>query len=389
MAGYECADHLNCFGNRIDMLKLTGHDNNIEDDYKLLHEVGIRTVREGIRWSVVERIKNLYDWSYVSHAIHTARQQNIEQIWDLCHFGYPDDLSPLHPHFCGRFTTLCHEFAKLWKSESDDILFCVPINEVSFISWLGGDVKGTAPYCNKLGFEIKYELIRAYIQGIYAIKEILPDAKIIASEPLINVVPCFDDPHQNRWAADVQEQQFQVLEMLSGNMCPELGGNPELPDIIGLNYYPDNQWQVDSRRLNWEYPRDERWVPLSELLINISQRYDKPFFLSETSHTNELRGEWLREVTSECIIAMDAGVNFKGVCLYPVIDRPDWDDLIHHRTAGLWDLSLEPANYYKRMLCREYKNALSSVQFEVAKWSMRKRLKENQVKYIMLESSDL
>jgi len=26
MAGYECADHLNAFGERVDLIQLTGHD---------------------------------------------------------------------------------------------------------------------------------------------------------------------------------------------------------------------------------------------------------------------------------------------------------------------------------------------------------------------------
>jgi hypothetical protein len=30
-------------------------------------------------------------------------------------------------------------------------------------------------------------------------------------------------------------------------------------------------------------------------------------------------------------------IPFYGICLYPVIDRPDWDHLSPWHNAGLWD----------------------------------------------------
>jgi hypothetical protein len=30
--------------------------------------------------------------------------------------------------------------------------------------------------------------------------------------------------------------------MVSGMMAPELGGRPEYLDIVGVNFYPSNQW---------------------------------------------------------------------------------------------------------------------------------------------------
>ena len=48
MAGYECVDHINAFGNRVDFLNITGHLSRIEDDYKDLNLLNIKTVREGI-----------------------------------------------------------------------------------------------------------------------------------------------------------------------------------------------------------------------------------------------------------------------------------------------------------------------------------------------------
>src|ERR1044072_7322385 len=91
MAGYECTDKLNAFGNRVDFLNITGHLDAIYEDYSKLKDFNISTVREGIRWSFVEKQPYKYDFSVVEHMIKAARHYNIQQVWDLCHFGYPDD----------------------------------------------------------------------------------------------------------------------------------------------------------------------------------------------------------------------------------------------------------------------------------------------------------
>ncbi len=31
---------------------------------------------------------------------------------------------------------------------------------------------------------------------------------------------------------------------------------------------------------------------------------------------------------------------FRGICIYPIIERPDWDDLNITRKSGLWDLEV-------------------------------------------------
>ena len=65
MGGFECTDKLNAFGNRVDLINTTGHLENCRDDYQNLELFNIRTVREGIRWSQVEKAPYEYDWTAV------------------------------------------------------------------------------------------------------------------------------------------------------------------------------------------------------------------------------------------------------------------------------------------------------------------------------------
>jgi beta-glucosidase/6-phospho-beta-glucosidase/beta-galactosidase len=336
MGGFECSDHINRSGVRINLLDETEHSQRAYQDYKLLASKGIFTVREGICWSKVERAPRLYDFSEVVNRIKAADKYGIQQIWDLCHFGYPDDLIPTHPLFKDRFVALCIAFARMFKKYSGQQLYIVPINEISFLSWHSGDVRGTVPFAINSGFDIKYHLCKAAIAGIIALKDISPECRIITVEPLVKVHPdqagC--DPKKIEAA---NEDQFQAMDMIAGKICPELGGRPEFLEILGFNYYHNNQWILGGEPLPW--PEDAKCrVTLSELLKLGYKRYHKPLLLSETGHYGSHRSQWLREITLQCIKALKEGVDLNGICIYPLIDRPDWDDLSSYCKCGIWDL---------------------------------------------------
>ncbi len=80
MAGFECTDKLNAFGKRVDFLKTTRHLDMIETDYDNLDLFKIKTVREGIRWSQVEKKPYEYDWSTVNLMINYSKQKGIQQV---------------------------------------------------------------------------------------------------------------------------------------------------------------------------------------------------------------------------------------------------------------------------------------------------------------------
>lgn len=336
IGGYECADHINRSGERVNLLKETQHDIRVKEDYEALAAIGIKTVREGICWSNVEKSCHAYDFSEVQNRIEIANSLGIQQIWDLIHFGYPDDLYPTHPLFSRRFEKLCEAFALFFRSVSKQELFVVPINEISFLSWHSGDVRGTTPFMVNSGWDIKYHLCKAAINGIKMLKNIDPECRIVTVEPLIKV-------HDNSLGenpghvSELNENQFQAMDIIAGRMCPELGGAEEFLDIIGFNYYWNCQWEVNGQPLDWPETAKRR-LPLSELLLIAYNRYKKPLFISETGHFGDGRIEWLEEITTECLLSQKKGVDLKGICIYPITDRPDWDNLENYCQCGIWDL---------------------------------------------------
>jgi hypothetical protein len=367
MAGYECSDKLNAFGNRVDLLTTTGHLQQLDHDYQLLQPYNISTVREGIRWSQVEKRPYQYDWSTVRFMIETGKKNDIQQLWDLCHFGFPDDLTPLHPLFAKRFVALCRSFLNFYRSVlPDERLIVTPINEVSFLAWLGGDAKGTSPYCRESGWDVKYALMRAFIEGVAAMKEIDPTIKIMTTEPLINMVPAPGATVEELLGGEqYHEWQFQSVDMLIGKVSPELGGCLGYLDIAGFNYYYNNQWIAGVNEfLPWANENnDPRFIPLSQLLITAYKRFECPIALTETSHSGEDRPLWIEMIANECAAVLQQDIPFQGICLYPIIDRPDWDHFTTpwHR-AGLWDAEISEDNPPSRDLYMPYANALIAAQ---------------------------
>ena len=342
MGGFECADQQNAFGNRVDLYKTSGHDQYLEADYDQLNELGIKTVREGIRWSAVETKPYQYNWREVDRMISVSQAKGIQVVWDICHFGFPDDLTPLHPMFSRRFSHLCREFVIRYRSLiPEGTLVITPINEVSFISWLGGDVRGTSPYCVGLGWEVKYGLMKAYIEGIEMMKQVDASVRILITEPLVSIVS--NDPGNVDallFAEEKHFEQFQVHDILSGVMCPELGGKPEYLDIIGVNYYYNNQWINETHEfLPWaEEPPHPLLRSLHSLVETVFTRYGRPMIIAETSHPGEDRAKWIRSITKECKTILRSGLPLLGCCYYPIIDRPDWDDLEDWHHSGIYDI---------------------------------------------------
>jgi len=301
--------------------------------------------------------------------MRAGANSGMQQIWDICHFGFPDDITPLHPHFPKRFAALCRAFVRFYRSiDRESILIVTPINEVSFLSWLGGDACGTAPYCVRQGWEVKYHLMRAYIQAVIAMREEDPDIRILTTEPLVHVIPPADATYEQRLAAErLREDQFQAIDMLCGRICPELGGSPDYADMLGFNFYHNNQWCIDAPgSLAWcNTSRHPEWRGLSDLLKAAYIRYDKPMVLTETSHSGEDRPHWIEYIAAECASVIEAGIPLWGICLYPIIDRPDWDfpNCWHH--SGLWDEPDIPGSTPARTLCKPYASAIHAAQIVI------------------------
>ncbi|HSE97183.1 MAG TPA: beta-glucosidase, partial [Blastocatellia bacterium] len=340
LGGFECSTHRNRSGRRLDLIEATGHDRHSLSDYARLRQHGIRTVRDGIRWHLIEQRPGRYDFSSAMPLISAARATGMQVVWDLCHYGWPDDLDIFSPEFIPRFARLARAFARLLADETDDTPLIVPVNEISFFSWAGATVGIFNPFATGRGHELKVQLVRASIEAIEAFWSVAPHARIFHTDPMVNIVPDPARPEDREAAEGYNRAQFDGWDMLAGRLRSDLGGDPKYLDVIGVNYYPHNQWFYPGGEGSMMDRSHPLYRPARELLIQVYKRYGRPIFISETGTEDEERPGWLRYVCGEAYAAMNAGVPIEGICLYPIVNHPGWED-DRHCHNGLCDYADE------------------------------------------------
>lgn len=360
LAGFECATGYNMHGEWIDQVAATEHDRHVDADYARLDDAGIHAVREAVRWPLVDTGRG-FDFSTVQPFIDAANRHQFDVIWDLFHFGYPDDVDPFSEAFAERFANYCHAAACFIAPRLQRRSYFTPMNEPSYFAWLAGEVGRFAPHATGRGHELKLSLARAAIRGIAAIRSVSPGARIVNVDPICRVVPATDDPHQAEEARAFNDGAvFQFWDMLSGRMNPELGGSPDVLDVIGLNYYWTNQWELGADGTPLA-SHDPRRVPLAELVRSVWRRYRTDLVITETSALEDRRGPWIHELSVMADQLLDEGVSLHGICLYPILGMPEWHARDQWTRMGLWDLEREDT-VLRRKLCTPMFEALRSAQ---------------------------
>ncbi|WP_435022469.1 beta-glucosidase [Tundrisphaera sp. TA3] len=338
IGGFECSTHRLACGRRLDMVAATGHDRLVEADYRRLLAHGIRTAREGIRWHLIEPTPGRFDFRSALMILRAAREAGIQVIWDLLHYGWPDDLDIWGPEFVDRFARLARGFAGVLADEWPGVAWFAPVNEVSYLSWMGGQVARINPFARGRGDELKDRLVRATIAATREIREVLPSARFAQVEPIFHVIPHPDRPEEAGAAESYRLAQYEVWDKLSGRLSPELGGSPEYLDVIGVNYYPWNQWIFEGEEAEGTGigPDHPGYRPFREMLLEHFGRYGRPLFVAETGTEGDARAGWLAHVGEEVRTAIRDGADIHGLCLYPIVSFPGWDNGRDCRN-GLWE----------------------------------------------------
>jgi hypothetical protein len=331
MGGFECSTHVGLRGYRHDLLRDTRHDTQVLEDYKILRGVGIRTVREGLRWHLVEPQPGRYDFSAVIPMLRAAQITGTQVIWDIMHFGIPDDLDVYSGAFVRRLEGLARAFTAV-LSDFTRTPWITPVNEISFLSFAGGDAGFFAPFHNDRGHELKRQFVRATIAATHACLDVNSKTRFMQPEPVIHIVASGERPWERDQAAGHRGAQFQAWDMIAGRLEPELGGEERLLDVLGLNFYPNNQWELNGPQLK---RCGDRWMPFSAMLHDLSNRYGREMIVSETGAQGNDRAPWLEYVAGEVERAILDGVPIHGICLYPILDHPGWDD-DRHVQCGLY-----------------------------------------------------
>jgi hypothetical protein len=191
------------------------------------------------------------------------------------------------------------------------------------------------PFEAARGVELKAQLVRATIEAIEAVRAVAPRARFLQPEPVIRIVPSPEHPKTWRRVESDNLLQYQAWDMLEGRVWPSLGGHPRYLDIIGVNFYPNNQFTPEGDAV---LVGDPRFTPFSRMLLDVWERYRHPMIVSEAGAEGDARAPWLRYVTDECVHALVEGCELHGVTLYPIVNHHGWAD-DRHCPNGLWDFA--------------------------------------------------
>jgi beta-glucosidase/6-phospho-beta-glucosidase/beta-galactosidase len=350
-AGFECASHRRRDGVRLDLLRATGHDRHLLQDYRQCKQLGFGTVRDGLRWHLIEKSPGKYDWSSWLPALEAAEQAGTQVIWDLFHYGKPDHVDSSADDFPERFADFALAAIEVQQSVSEGPPLACPLNEINFASWAVevGYFPGLGS--TELGV-FKRQLVRTAIAATKAIRSTHPTAVLVSAEPVVHIAPRSHRRADVRAAETARIGQFEAYDWILGRAEPELGGDPSLIDVIGLNFYPHNQWYADDGATIPGGHHEYR--PLADMLVEVAERYGKPLFLSETGAEGSARPSWLHYVCSEVRDAMDRGAAIEGICWYPITAYPGWDNSRHAEAGLLSTITADGSRHVDERLLEEY-----------------------------------
>lgn len=350
---------------RRDGMELSKHYEHWEEDFRLVHELGIDFLRYGPPYYKASSGPGHYDWDFASETFNRLRELRIHPIVDLCHFGVPDWLENFqNPEFPEAFAHYAHAFARKFPW----VILYTPVNEI-FICALFSALRGwwNERLQSNLAFitALKH-MCKASILAEEAILKVQPQALFVQSESTSYFHPASPEAHYQAYFEN--ERRFLALDLVyghdvSGVMYEYLrehgltreeyhwflahGRNMTPHCILGNDYYPDNEYMVKADGQDTQSTGEVFGYYV--ITHQYYERYRLPVMHTETNRRdNEHEAEkWLQKQWRNVVQLKSDGVPILGFTWYSLIDQTDWDTAlreVNYRTnpCGLFNKERQP-----------------------------------------------
>ena len=128
-------------GRTLDEYELTEHYARWRDDVGLFAELGLKAVRYGVPWHIVNPAPGRWDFTWVDGPLERLLELGIQPVVDLVHYGLPAwiDGAYLHPDYDHFVAEYAARVAERYKGR---IYTYTPLNEPRIAGW----------YCGRLGW---------------------------------------------------------------------------------------------------------------------------------------------------------------------------------------------------------------------------------------------
>ncbi|HSZ60011.1 MAG TPA: family 1 glycosylhydrolase [Tepidisphaeraceae bacterium] len=392
-SGIECSflPHIN-----VDQFRWTQHDRFWREDLRRAREeLGITTLRYAFPWHELEPQRGKFDWAYSDQRIEEFDRLGINVILDVMHFGTPLWLKqavgdPEFPEslegYAGQLVSRYRGSVKGW----------CPFNEPLVSALFSGDFGFWPPHSRKWrGYmPVLSRIVQATNRSIRAIRQAMPEATVIlcdAAENFKTRTPDLQTEVQRR-----NLRRFVVMDLLTGRVdrfhplfswltsygmseldIEWLRSNPQVPDVLGLDYYPHSDWQVAFENGYVRQRRADNPVGLYGVGTAYYNRYGIPLMLTETSVDGKPinREIWLDTTLDHIRQLRQEGIPMFGLIWWPMIDQLDWDGALTHRIGKVHQVGLYTLNRQKdgtlvrakTQLVRQFQDAMAAGEKRIGK----------------------
>ena len=357
-AGIECSflPHLD-----VDQFKWTQHDLRWRDDFKrATNELGISHLRYAFPWDTLEPRRGRFDWSFADERVEEAHKLGIDLMLDVMHFGTPLWLKQAvgDPEFPEALEEFAEAIVSRYRSS---VKYWCPFNEPLVSALFSGDFGFWPPHARKWrGYmPVLSRVTQGVSRGIRAIRRAMPDATVLlcdAAEHYKTRVEALKDETARRNA-----RRFVVMDLLLGRVDQHHSLYPWLtahglndldlewfrthaqsPDVLGIDYYPHSDWQLDMHGSAIRQRRADNPAGLYGVGSDYYQRYGIPLMLTETSIEGQPinREIWLEESVEHIRKLRADGVPMLGLIWWPMLDQVDWDGALTHRIGKIHEVGL-------------------------------------------------
>jgi beta-glucosidase len=334
-------------GQRLDEYELTGHLEQWREDLARASATGARAIRYGLPWHRVNPAPGVFDWEWADQVIgHLAGEAGLRVILDLVHYGTPAWLagSFADPGYAAAMAQYAAAVASRYRGV---VGAYTPLNEPLVTASFCGLRGVWPPYLNgDRGWAQVAVAVAAGVQAsVRAIRSADPGAEIVHVEAVQAYRTA--DPSL---AGEVRAQEWRSelpTRLILGEVGPDdplwgwlaghgisdttlrrLASEPVLPDVIGLNYYPELSCRelvrLDDAVVHVAY--DGGVERLEQVLRHWHARYGRPLMITETAVEGgaEKKSAWLDALVASLRRLRADGVPVQGLTWWPLVDFVDW-----------------------------------------------------------------
>ncbi len=381
-AGLECS--LTRVGDSVyDQFAVGGHYDR-DGDIDHVADLGVRTVRYPVSWERVCPDGDLThaDWDWTDRQMYRWHERGISVIAGLVHHGsgplaHTSLIDPDFPRKLARFARAAAErypWVTLWTPVNE------PLTTARFSALYGvwyPHHRSEESFARALLNEV-----RGTVYAMRAIREVIPDAKLVQTEDLGRTYATrrlgyqADFENTRRWvtwdllAGYVRDARHRMWGHFLSAGIPadelrELSEFPCPPDIIGVNHYLTSERFLDER--TERYPKHshggngwDRYADIEAVRVlsdglrggiggvlkEAWDRYHIPIAVTEVHlgvHDETEQMRWFADVWQAARNVREAwGADIRAITAWSVFGAHDWNSLMTRPDRvyerGLWDM---------------------------------------------------